>query len=110
ELGVCSHEVELLGQLSDLYVFASNFLVTPWVAVTAAPPRWVPEAAEVAEVLEIPVDHLADPANFMFTLREISGVAFRSPYFGFQRHEIWGATCLILSEFIAVVQDLKHSD
>ena len=105
ELGVEAHRVQILGRLSDLYVFASNNLVTPWIGFTTSAPNWRPETAEVAEVLEISVGHLVDRTSSRVRIREKNGVQFRSPYIACGDHDVWGATSMILGEFIAALRD-----
>ncbi|MEX2121667.1 MAG: CoA pyrophosphatase [Pirellulales bacterium] len=98
ELGVTAGEVDVLGQLSPLYLFASDFMVNPWVAAAARRPAWVINPTEVAELLEVPLVHLFDPANAGRHARRHRGIDFTAPHFLWGRHRIWGATSMILSE------------
>lgn len=110
ELGIPSRDVVVLGALSPLYVFVSNFLVTPWVGSLAERPNMRPNPHEVDEVLEIPLGHFLDPANFgehLFTRGELS---FTVSHFRFGEHVIWGATSVILSELLAVVEPLLKGE
>ena len=107
ELGVAPHDVEMLGRFSDLYIFASNYLVTPWVGVTRSTPRWNPQAEEVSEVLDVPIRHLVDRSNSRTSIRAKGDVRFRSPHIAFGNHEVWGATSMILGEFIALLRILS---
>jgi len=107
ELGAAGHPIELLGRLSPLYVEASNFRVRPWVGVTRTRPDLEPNPAEVAELLEIPLQHLLDPANFGSHPRHHEGQAYTAPHFQYHSHRIWGATCAILCELVAVVEELE---
>jgi 8-oxo-dGTP pyrophosphatase MutT (NUDIX family) len=104
ELGVPVHEVEQLGQLSEIYVFASNYLVTPHVGFVTKRPRWQPQQAEVAEVIEMSLAHLIDPKNIQFPLKKKQGIFFQAPCIVQGNRQIWGATCLILGELIAAVR------
>jgi 8-oxo-dGTP pyrophosphatase MutT (NUDIX family) len=106
ELGDDGTLVNMLGTLSPLYVQASNYLVTPWVAVAASRPIFVAQPEEVEEVLEVPLMHLLDPANFGSHPREHEGGAYSAPHFLFQSHRIWGATCMILGEFVTVIEEI----
>lgn len=101
ELGVTT-PVRLLGRLSPIYVFASNFAVTPWVGAIEVRPQWTPSPAEVAEVLEPPLAHLLNPANYGTHPRELAGRSQSVPHIVYERHRIWGATSMILSEFADV--------
>ncbi len=106
ELGIPPRDVTIVGQLSPLYVFVSNFLVTPWVASLAARPTMRPNREEVDEVLEVPVAHLVDAANVGAHEHRHGELSFTAPHFRFGEHVIWGATSIILSELVAVVGPL----
>ncbi|MHC4179726.1 MAG: NUDIX hydrolase [Planctomycetota bacterium] len=106
ELGEGGPEIELLGRLSTAYVQASNFLVTPWVGATRRRPELTPNPAEVEQLLEVPLAHLLDPANFGSRRREHGGRPYTAPHFAWQSHRIWGATCAILGELVTVLEGL----
>ena len=110
ELGGDCREIEILGRLSPLYVHASNFRIAPWVAATAARPDWTPHPAEVEELLEVPLDHLLDEANFGSHRRRHHGRCYVAPHFVWQSHRIWGATCMILGELVTVLEALQPSE
>ena len=102
ELGADGLPIEILGRLSPLYVAASNFRVQPWVGVTRQQPHLVANPAEVAEIIEVPLPHLLDPANLASHQRRTNGKSYTAPHFRWQSHRIWGATCLILGELVTV--------
>jgi 8-oxo-dGTP pyrophosphatase MutT (NUDIX family) len=102
ELGIPANGIEPLGRLSPLYVFVSNNYVIPWVAAIDRPPAFLMNAAEVAEVLELPFANLLDPAKTDSFWREREGIRQHVPYFAFGSHRIWGATAMILAELAAV--------
>ena len=106
ELGGCDVPIELAGRLSPIYVQASNFRIDPWVGFAPRRPAWSPSAEEVETVLEIPLSHLIDPANFGSHSRESLGRAYSAPHFAWQAHRIWGATCMILGELVTVLEGL----
>lgn len=105
ELGVPPASVAILGSLSPLYVFVSNFLVTPWVAVASGPIEFRPNADEVAEVLEASVARLADPANHGVSQYRRGELEFSAPHFSWGEHRIWGATGMILGELTALLDE-----
>jgi len=107
ELGAPGLPIDLLGRLSPLFVAASNFHVEPWVGVTDARPNWFPNPAEVDELLEVPLAHLLDPANFGSHHRRDHGRSYTAPHFLWQTHRIWGATCMLLGELVTVVRELE---
>ncbi len=107
ELGVPRDQVRMLGRLSPLYVFASNFHVTPWVAVAERRPLWIPSPAEVAELLEPPLGYLRDRGRWGTHTRRVRELEFRAPHIEFGGHQIWGATCMMLAELLAVVEEFE---
>ncbi len=106
ELGADDEPIEPLGCLSPIYVAASNFRVEPWVGLAARRPGLDPNPAEVEELLEVPLAHLIDPANFGSHRRRDKNHAYATPHFAFQRHRIWGATCMILGELVTLLEEL----
>lgn len=108
ELGVPAEGIEPLGRLSPLYVYVSNNYVAPWVAAIERAPAFLMNAAEVAEVLELPLANLLDPAQTGVFSRDRDAVLQSVPYFAFGSHRIWGATAMILAELAAVVSEVER--
>lgn len=104
EVGVGAQQIELLGPLTPLYIPPSNFLVNPFVGRLLEPVQWQPQPAEVAEILEIPLPYLLQAK--VRSQREITvGAGQRTvPGFVWEEHFIWGATAMILEEFLAVAR------
>ena len=61
ELGVRASDVRVLGQLTPLYIPPSNFCIFPVVAAAEKRPRFRRAPAEVAEIIDLPLDVLHDP-------------------------------------------------
>lgn len=102
EIGIALEPITVLGQLSPLYVFASNYLVQPTVAWMAQPPRFLIDPREVAELIEMPLVALLDPANYRRETWELRGRVADVPFFHIQNYTIWGATAMMLSELLAL--------
>jgi 8-oxo-dGTP pyrophosphatase MutT (NUDIX family) len=105
ELGVAPDDVTILGSLPPVFVYASNFLVHPLVAVTPQRPEFRPDAREVAELLELPLPHLADERNHGICTITRGSLSFQAPCITFQGRPIWGATALILGALLDVIGD-----
>ncbi len=103
ELGIATDGIDILGQLSDSYVFITNYLVTPWVGILDSEPEWVPDPHEVAEVLHLPLTALQEPIAIERYIRRAGGIDFGVPYLPLDSHRIWGATSMMLGEFAAVL-------
>lgn len=105
ELGVDPAALDLLGALSPLYVRASNHLVYPFVASAARRPDFVPCPREVAAVIETPLERLRNPRYRGFEVVRFESLGrVRVPYFALPGTRIWGATGMILAEFLTVLE------
>ncbi len=106
EVGVDATAVEVIGQLSRLYVPPSNFCIQPFVGYVAERPDFRIEAVEVAELIEAPLDALLDPATVHVEDWELGGGIWPIPFYQFGPHKVWGATAMILSEFVALLAQI----
>ena len=102
ELGVDLTAVELLGELTPLYLYNSNYYVSAWVALMTERPLFRPDAREVAELLEVPWSALGDSRHHGVHSRRARGIACKVPHIRWGRHRIWGATSMILGELLAL--------
>jgi hypothetical protein len=91
-----------LGRLTPLYVPPSQYCIYPVVAASEEHPEFRPSEGEVAEVIEVPVDHLLDPQNVHRETWIYQGEQYKVPFFLFEEHKIWGATAMVLAELIAI--------
>jgi len=108
EVGVDITAVEVIGQLSRLYVPPSNFCIQPFVGYVAQRPDFQIEAVEVAELIEAPLDALLDPATTCVEDWEIRGGVWPIPFYQFGPHKVWGATAMILAEFVAMLEGTQN--
>jgi 8-oxo-dGTP pyrophosphatase MutT (NUDIX family) len=95
--------VRIVGALTPLDIPVSGFRLHPIVAVANARPALTPVDGEVARILEIGVDALLDPAALLWLDRERDGAPLKVPAFDVAGHEIWGATAMVIAEFLSVL-------
>lgn len=91
EIGLAREHIEILGFLPE-YRTGTGFRVTPVVALVLPPFELKPDPFEVAEVFEVPLDFLLDPANHQEHSMHYRGALrhyFAMPY---GDYFIWGAT------------------
>ena len=98
ELAINPQNVERLAALSPLYIPSSNFDIHPFVGYAAVRPAFVPDANEVAEVIEMPLQSLLDPSAKSEETWVRRGKEIRVPFYCYHQHVIWGATAMVLSE------------
>jgi 8-oxo-dGTP pyrophosphatase MutT (NUDIX family) len=103
EIGVDPDHVEVLGSLDDI-VTITNFHVTPIVGViTEAPYPFAVREDEVAELIEIPLQHLLDPDTLVEEKRERDGQQYINFIYRYEGHEVWGATGRILHQYLELL-------
>jgi 8-oxo-dGTP pyrophosphatase MutT (NUDIX family) len=104
ELGIDLGAVRVMGKLTPLYIPPSNYCIYPTVAFLPGTPAFLPQPDEVAQVIELPVGHLADPENRCREAWTIGDRAVNVPFYEFEEHKIWGATAMVLAEFLALLE------
>ncbi len=107
ELGVKSSVIQILGKLTPLYIPPTNYCIYPVVAQMKGLPHFKPSPDEVAEVLEIPLDSLFDPQTQKRERWTLHSKKVEVPFFSFKGHKIWGATAMVLAEFVEITKNLK---
>lgn len=110
EIGVRPDQVDVLGKLSDFFVVASNFLVTPIIASLPGRPIFKPDPYEVSRILEASVHELV--ADVLIKEKEILAAGryrMKAPHFEIENEVVWGATAMMLSEFREVLREFGFS-
>ena len=104
EVGLPQAQVEVLGRLDDM-ITRTGYLVSPVVGVLrpGISREFIPQEWEVAQVLEVPLRHLADPANFGMIPRQLQGRRVELHTFLWGNFQIWGATAEILLGFLGLL-------
>jgi 8-oxo-dGTP pyrophosphatase MutT (NUDIX family) len=108
EIGLLTDEVKVLGTLSDLYIPVSGFLVTPVVGVTDQVHNLSPQPGEVAEIFRVPLPLLfSEEIRRKRDLQLSRGQLLKSiPYFDIDGRVVWGATAMMLNEFIVISREI----
>jgi 8-oxo-dGTP pyrophosphatase MutT (NUDIX family) len=101
ELGVDPAALQPLGALDDYPTFSSGFVVSAFVAAVDPPQRWRPSEHEIDEVIELPLDVLAQSHRTEVWERE--GIRFPMHIFEVDGCYIWGVTAFILRRFLDVI-------
>lgn len=103
EIGLPRGRVEPVGRL-DTYVTRTGFEITPVVGLVDPPPALAPDPFEVAEIFEVPLEFVVDPANHETHSRVFAG-AERSFYvLPWPGYYIWGATAGMLVNLAEVLR------
>jgi 8-oxo-dGTP pyrophosphatase MutT (NUDIX family) len=99
EMGI-REKIEILGDLTPLHIPVSNFLVYPFLAWLEKKPAFHPDRTEVQYVIEVALKDLLDPANRDYETLFHHGQSIEVPFYRVGEEKIWGATAMMLSEFL----------
>ena len=103
EIGVAQDDIEILGQLTPIYIPPSNFNVAPFVGVFKnGLPVFTPDKKEVDHIINISYNSLCNPQHIATDSFHVRDMRFTTPCFKINGYTIWGATAMMLNEFIAV--------
>lgn len=107
EVGVDPDLISVLGTLSKFMVSASNHLVLPVVGHCSSEPVFRRDPYEVDEVIEARLEELLDQQKRKETeITTAQGYKLKSPYFELNGKVVWGATAMMLSEFVEIMRTL----
>ena len=108
EIDIAPEEVDVLGVLTPLFVAVSNYSVTPVVACTHGKAEMQPQPSEVEEILPLPLKEILKlPEEGLF---ESSNGQIAAPYYRSSIGRIWGATAMLLSEFVYIHHRVEHQN
>lgn len=101
ELGVSPTLVNIRGQLTDVFIPVSQFLIHPYLGTLDQLPPLSPNQREVKEVIHCSVHDLLTDSNLITTKIQLqNGMTMKDvPAFKLQDKIVWGATAVILNEF-----------
>lgn len=97
EIGLEPATVRILGTLDEVWIPVSNHEVRPFVGAVDRRPTLVPQDAEVAAIVELPLDILFDAAAVSVEELLANGLRIRAGAYRFGGLTIWGATANTLS-------------
>ena len=108
EIGLQTDQIQILGRLTELYIPVSGFLVTPIVAFAKEIHNLTPQPTEVAAILHVALpDLLSEDILRYRDLRVSEGLLLPNvPHYELEGKIVWGATAMMLSEFIDITQSL----
>ena len=104
EVGLPSTQVSILGHLPE-YETVTGYRVTPVIGWVEPPFTLIPDPIEVADVFEVPLAFLLDPANQQRHFRMVG--TRRRDYWAIPYGEryIWGATAAMLLMLDRMLRD-----
>jgi len=102
EVFLAADEVEVLAELPVVDTATTGYRIFPFLARIQPPGRWRYQEREVAEVLEVAIDHLTDPAVHGESTEKFPEWPdpIRIPFYKVGSYRLWGATYRIVTPLI----------
>jgi 8-oxo-dGTP pyrophosphatase MutT (NUDIX family) len=108
EIGVTSENIEIIGNLTDLYISPSNFLVKPFIGYVNNRPEFIADKHEVENIVTYGLLELNDQAIKSEKLIKLSGgFQIKAPYYDIAGLTVWGATAMMISELNVIIEEVK---
>ena len=107
EIGVKQHSIEIVKEMSPLYIPPSNFLVHPFMGISKKPLQFIKDDGEVNAIIEVSLQDLLDETKVQQTKVPTSyNVEVEVPAFILNDYVVWGATAMMLSEIKVLLKAL----
>jgi 8-oxo-dGTP pyrophosphatase MutT (NUDIX family) len=105
EIGIHPDSVTVLGELTEVYIPISNFLIQPYLGIIDPDFELNLSPQEVKSVFHFKVTDLLNPSTKQKrTIKNHNGIGLKDiPCFELDSKIIWGATSLILNELKVVL-------
>ncbi len=109
EIGIVVEGDKVIGKLSPVYIPPSNMYVEPIIAFYPQIPVYQKQETEVDSVVEVSLNLLLDDGiRKVKPVKQNNGLNIKVPYFDIYNYTVWGATAVMLSEFIDVLKSTKN--
>lgn len=111
EIGLNSNEIDIITELSQLYVPPSNSVVYPIIGYSNRKLNLIANPDEVEEIIPIEFKHFLNLENKKYSKNLYSNQISEFPYWDINHNvPLWGATAIILQEILDLWDNFKLSN
>jgi len=107
EIGINPESVTIIGVLSQLKIPVSQMIVYPVIGIAKEKPVFKIDSFEVKYLIETEINDFLNPDNLKTMIININGRNISAPYYAVKNEKIWGATAMILSEFLEIFKKIN---
>ena len=105
EVGIPQNDIEVIKELTKLYIPPSNFWVHPFIGMLDKTPKMIAQESEVEQILEVSLAHFLDDKNLVKqSLSTSYAEDIEVPAFLLNNQIVWGATAMMLSEIKVMLE------
>ncbi len=107
EIGIPSGKIEIVGQLTDMYAQASNFLISVFVGYLSERPELKAQEREVDDIFTVDIDAFLLPEVIQTKEFKVqtTDIPIKAPYYNVDGIEIWGASAMVMAELLDMIID-----
>jgi 8-oxo-dGTP pyrophosphatase MutT (NUDIX family) len=108
EIGVNPSDYKVLGALSPIYVYISNYYVQSYIGYASQPLSYTLQATEVDQVVDVPLSAMLHDDVIKYMDYKVRASTIKNmPYYDLQPHVLWGATAMITAELLHLIKEIK---
>lgn len=108
EVGIEKQHITIVTELTELYVPPSNSIIKPVVGYIDEQPNLIINPDEVEEAFFVKIDEFYNVENYKVTKRVLQEQEIETPeWIIHPKTPLWGATAIIMSEFIELHRKFK---
>lgn len=105
EIGVPKNNIEIIGNITELYIPPSRFIVYPFIGISYSHLTFLPDKKEVDKIITVSLNELFSPKSLSIKQITLSnGASIDSPCFVMNNEIIWGAIAMMLSELKEILR------
>ena len=108
EIGLNKDDISIVGELSSVYIPPSNFNVFPFVGYSSKTPKFVPDSKEVSLILSPKLSYILG-MDIVESVVVVNNATQKVPSFLIDNHILWGATAIIIHEFVLLFKQMVNS-
>jgi 8-oxo-dGTP pyrophosphatase MutT (NUDIX family) len=108
EIGIPMEQVEIIGNLTDVYINPSNYLVTPFIGYLSQAPDFLINEREVQKIIRVDILNTDKVIKSTKKITHSNGLRIQTPFYSIDGFTIWGATAMMMSELIVLTEKTKR--
>lgn len=106
EIGVPNNQIEIMGELTSLYVFVSDFMIYPFLAFSPKEMEYTPDPLEVEGIINWPIETLLE-GTLLKDITIKDSTIENVPYYPMNDEILWGATSMVTAEILELYKKAK---